>query len=123
MEVLRAGRLFGAGLDVAQVEPMPPTDPLLALPGCVVTPHVGSATRRTRLANSGDQGATVYEGGANAWVASQTNAQGSVQATLSSVAATATTGNGKIYAVHGTFSATLVASGGGTGTVTMTIAF
>jgi glyoxylate reductase len=47
---LRAGRLFGAGLDVAEVEPMRADDPLLSLPNCVVSPHVGSATRRTRLA-------------------------------------------------------------------------
>ncbi|HHC09053.1 MAG TPA: D-glycerate dehydrogenase [Actinobacteria bacterium] len=47
---LREGRIFGAGLDVTDPEPLPPDHPLLALPNCVVVPHVGSATRRTREA-------------------------------------------------------------------------
>ena len=41
---LRAGRLFGAGLDVFATEPVPPAHPLLALPNLVVTPHTAGAT-------------------------------------------------------------------------------
>ncbi|MDG1655097.1 MAG: D-glycerate dehydrogenase [Luminiphilus sp.] len=46
---LRTGRLR-AGLDVYTEEPLPDTSALRGLPGCVVLPHVGSATQRTRQA-------------------------------------------------------------------------
>ncbi|MDB2556942.1 D-glycerate dehydrogenase [Luminiphilus sp.] len=46
---LRTGRLR-AGLDVYTEEPLPNTSALRGLPGCVVLPHVGSATQRTRQA-------------------------------------------------------------------------
>ena len=46
---LREGRLAGAGLDVFPDEPN--VDPrLIALDNVVLTPHLGSATRRTRVA-------------------------------------------------------------------------
>ena len=45
---LRSGHLFGAGLDVTDPEPMRADDPLLGLPNCLVVPHIGSATQRTR---------------------------------------------------------------------------
>jgi len=56
---LREGTIAGAGIDVAAVEPMPVDDPLLSLPNCVVTPHIGSATvqTRTRMADLAVQGA------------------------------------------------------------------
>lgn len=47
-DALRSGRIFAAGLDVTDPEPLPPTHPLLALPNCVVVPHIASATVRTR---------------------------------------------------------------------------
>lgn len=47
-EALRNGHLFGAGLDVTDPEPMRADDPLLALPNCLVVPHVGSGSVRTR---------------------------------------------------------------------------
>ena len=50
MAALEGGRLAGAGLDVWGHEPA--IDPrLLALPGVVMTPHMGSATMEGRVAS------------------------------------------------------------------------
>ena len=45
---LKEGRLFAAGLDVTEPEPLPPESPLLDLPNCIVVPHLGSASVWTR---------------------------------------------------------------------------
>jgi glyoxylate reductase len=42
-DALKADRLFGAGLDVTDPEPMRGDDPLLTLDNCLVVPHIGSA--------------------------------------------------------------------------------
>ena len=48
-DALESGQLFGAGLDVFEGEPT--INPrLLAAPGCILLPHIGSATVSTRLA-------------------------------------------------------------------------
>lgn len=44
------GEIAGAGLDVTTPEPLSKDSPLLALKQCVITPHIGSATRSTREA-------------------------------------------------------------------------
>jgi glyoxylate reductase len=44
---LRDGEIGGAGLDVYEHEPDVPTE-LLEAPRCVLLPHIGSATRRSR---------------------------------------------------------------------------
>ena len=49
VDALRSKRIAGAGLDVFEFEPQ--IDPvLLSLPNVVVSPHMGTATRETRLA-------------------------------------------------------------------------
>ena len=51
LAALREGRLHSAGLDVFDGEPRTdPTDPVMATPGLVVLPHIGSATQATRSA-------------------------------------------------------------------------
>ncbi len=37
---LRGGRLAGAGLDVAETEPLPPDNPLWDMPNVIMSPHV-----------------------------------------------------------------------------------
>ena len=45
---LRDGEIAGAGLDVADPEPLPGDHPLLDAPNLLVIPHLGSATHATR---------------------------------------------------------------------------
>jgi D-3-phosphoglycerate dehydrogenase len=44
VDALAGGRLAAAGLDVFETEPLPVTDPLLALPNVIVSGHVASFT-------------------------------------------------------------------------------
>ena len=44
LERVSGGRLFGAGLDTFEVEPLPPDSPLLAEPRIVVSPHSAALT-------------------------------------------------------------------------------
>ncbi|MFD0714065.1 2-hydroxyacid dehydrogenase [Paenibacillus sp. GCM10027626] len=45
---LQQKRIFAAGLDVFEQEPVAADNPLLQLPNVVTLPHIGSATARTR---------------------------------------------------------------------------
>ena len=48
VRALRDERIFAAGLDVTDPEPLPADHPLVTLPNCVVVPHIASASRVTR---------------------------------------------------------------------------
>jgi len=47
IDVLREGRIAGAGIDVYDQEPLPPDHPLRELRRAVLTPHLGYVTRGT----------------------------------------------------------------------------
>ena len=47
-EALRDRKIFAAGLDVTDPEPLPATHPLLTLDNLVVAPHVASASHTAR---------------------------------------------------------------------------
>ena len=46
IDALRSGSIAGAGLDVFDVEPLPPGHPLRDMPGVVTTPHLGYVADR-----------------------------------------------------------------------------
>ena len=47
-EALKSRRIFAAGLDVTEVEPIPQNDPLLTLKNVIILPHIASASDATR---------------------------------------------------------------------------
>jgi len=44
-ETMKAGRIYGAGIDVTREEPLPAASPLWDLPNVFITPHTGGETR------------------------------------------------------------------------------
>ena len=47
-DALKSNQIFAAALDVTDPEPLPIDSPLLALENCLIVPHLGSASQRTR---------------------------------------------------------------------------
>lgn len=45
---LKSNQIFAAALDVTDPEPLPMDSPLLELENCLIVPHLGSATKKTR---------------------------------------------------------------------------
>ncbi len=45
---LKSNQIFAAALDVTDPEPLPMDSPLLELENCVIVPHLGSASKKTR---------------------------------------------------------------------------
>jgi len=52
IEALESNKIYAAGLDVYEIEPISLDNSLLKMPNVVVLPHIGSATKKTRLAMS-----------------------------------------------------------------------
>lgn len=48
-EALKSGQVFAAGIDTVSIEPIQPDNPLLHIPNCIITPHIGWAPREARL--------------------------------------------------------------------------
>jgi lactate dehydrogenase-like 2-hydroxyacid dehydrogenase len=66
-ESMSRGHLFGAGLDVFEVEPPPADHPLLSLPNVVATPHASGGTHDTQVRSAtqvAQQVIHVLQGGA-----------------------------------------------------------
>ena len=50
LDCLEREGIAGAGLDVTVPEPLPPSHPLFRQKNCLISPHIGSATTKTRKA-------------------------------------------------------------------------
>lgn len=50
VDALQRGPLSAAGLDVTDPEPIPSDHPLVSMGNCLIVPHLGSASHRTRRA-------------------------------------------------------------------------
>ncbi|MEX2425792.1 MAG: D-glycerate dehydrogenase [Thermomicrobiaceae bacterium] len=48
VEALNSGKIWGAGLDVTDPEPLPADHPLLSIDRAVIAPHIASASEATR---------------------------------------------------------------------------
>jgi D-3-phosphoglycerate dehydrogenase len=48
-DAIRSGKVAGAAFDVYSKEPVSPDNPLLGLPECVLTPHLGASTEEAQV--------------------------------------------------------------------------
>ncbi|MFL5726587.1 MAG: 2-hydroxyacid dehydrogenase [Chloroflexota bacterium] len=61
-DALRENRIFAAGLDVTDPEPIPADHPLVGLDNCLIVPHIASASRATRAKMAEMAAANVLAG-------------------------------------------------------------
>jgi len=54
IDILRAGRIGGLGVDVYEIEPLPADHPFRHLPNVIATPHIGYVTREGYAVYLGD---------------------------------------------------------------------
>ena len=64
-EALKSGKVYAAGLDVVDHEPIPDGHPLLSAPNCFITPHISWVAResRARLMRIGFENLTGFLSG------------------------------------------------------------
>lgn len=61
-EALKSGKVYAAGLDVTDPEPLPIDSPLISSPNCFITPHISWAAKesRERLVNMAFENVKAY---------------------------------------------------------------
>jgi D-3-phosphoglycerate dehydrogenase len=67
VRVLKSGHLWGAGLDVTEVEPLATDSPLWEIPNLIITPHVGGQ-RKSRI----DDMTQLFLANSRRWQAGET---------------------------------------------------